>query len=882
MQSRFCILKNLYCALRESRDHGLSKETFRQLLLETLVMDEDPLSREHLRDLALCDLQEPYQPKTDITPCQGGGNVAMMKHFSSDKCSDNYQITCVTERLTGSSYSVGATEAGACLKDGTGGDCIPTNTPGAPPHACILTNRCKTTDSSPYSSVHPKPAVHLSNQVVTGGREVRTDHTGHTCREETLLMLSCVTLVVGAGQCTGHPGVGMCTEHEAGCLDVGQSSEGVHSVPKRRHVHLNGTDDSLIEDLKEMNILTVLLKLSHGEDMFIKYTASKAILAVVKCPSFNSTRECFLEEVMFGVTNSRQASVRTSNMELLKHFMSNRHGLDLNTWCHQHLTSSKILKAEYVETILRCREPQCIDELNMFLTLLQKIVKFVHKFEKELKESYLGSLLGSNQEHLLQFLVRSLQCVNKPEGRILCKKTLDIFNTFLPYGSHLAERKDIASVYSLMCEKLLSELCPSALTSAPFVCHFVCFGGCHVEGTQARSQNGDLALLRKLTLALLKACAMIVRLTTEVHSRQHLLSTCLNCISQLMHKTFDARDLQWLPLVFGDQDDAWLEVLLCLLDIYLNTLRLSPDSSLLHQVNPHPIFLEFMESNDHMVLVDLLTSPETCFLLYFLRYLKCLVCEWDKFVTACHLRFCVSQEELMNKYLQNSVKIGQPSGRDGEYGSSESSQTLTVCSGAITSSPSQPTTAGPSPTHPSLAQQTPAQPSPSQQPSPQPRVHCSGLSYLTTYSDSDDDGDGDICSATTLTQAVMLTPGTVPPVVKPKQTTSLSVSGDALHENRCGRPLSESPCLNNPCCEATSDSVHHPSLNTLALLPGGSVMSCDYQCVESVMSELIRVGLRIERLSSQQLFPYNAGPLLSLLEQCELLYEGMEAHGHGQ
>lgn len=274
MQSRFCILKNLYCALRESRDHGLSKETFRQLLLETLVTDEDPHSREHLRDLVLCDLQEPYQPKTDITPCQGGGNVAMMKHFSSDKCSDNYQITCVTERLTGSSYCVGATEAGACLKDnGTGGDCIPTNTPGAPPHTCILTNRFQTTDGSPYSSVHHKPAVHLSNQVVTGGREVRTDHTGHTCREETLLMLSCVTLVVGAGQCTGHPGVGVCTEHEAGCLDVGQSSvqntgglvEGVHSLPKRRHVHLNGTEDSLIEDLKEMNILTVLVRIQFYE-----------------------------------------------------------------------------------------------------------------------------------------------------------------------------------------------------------------------------------------------------------------------------------------------------------------------------------------------------------------------------------------------------------------------------------------------------------------------------------------------------------------------------------------------------------------------------------------------------------------------------------------
>ncbi|XP_046545349.1 putative uncharacterized protein DDB_G0290521 [Haliotis rubra] len=328
-----------------------------------------------------------------------------------------------------------------------------------------------------------------------------------------------------------------------------------------------------------------------------------------------------------------------------------------------------------------------------------------------------------------------------------------------------------------------------------------------------------------------------------------------------------------------------------------------------------------------MVLVDLLTSPETCFLLYFLRYLKCLVCEWDKFVTACHLRFCVSQNEPMDlelsgqtasrvsdhpeqevcdnvpvehsqliedrcKCLQKSVKTDHPDGRDGECRSSDSSQ---ISSGAMTSPhtqpfptqsstpqpfptqssnlqpfPTQSTTPQPFPIQSSTAQpsqtqsttpqqssnplsstsqpfatQSNPQPVPTQSSSPKPsqtqsstaqqsqaRGHCSGLSYLAAYCDDDDDdggSDGDIrSSATTLTDGVVLTPGTVP--------------------------------------------------STVQL----SARSCDLQCVESVMSELIRVGLRIERLSSQDLFPYNPGPLLSLLEQCELLYDGMETDKHVQ
>ncbi|XP_067664437.1 uncharacterized protein [Haliotis asinina] len=893
MQSRFCCLKKLYCALRDRKELCLSKKAFQQLLLQMFVSNEDSC-RKQVTDIH--DSQEPNQHLTDFSTFEGSES------------------------------------------------------------------------------------------------KVRRDHTGQPCRQETLLMLSCVTLLVESGQ---HSGVGRCPG--TGCSDVGLSSaqsaggshEDCHLESKSRHLYEDVIEGSLTDGLKEINILSVLLKLSQSSDRFIKYAASKTILAVVKCPLFNSVRESFVEEVMSGVINSSQALVRISNMELLKHFMSSRHGQDVNTWCHQHLTSCHILKAEYVQTTLKYKEHQSVDELITFLTLLQKTVKFVNKFEKELKESHLKTLLDSNQKHLIQFLVRSLQYIDKPEWRSVCKKTLDIFNTFLHYGSHLAVRKEITSLYSEMSERLLSDVCPSALTSAPYVRQFVCFGGIHVQGTLTESQNGDLALLRKLILVLLKSCAITVRGTTQVPSRQKLVSTCLDSVSQFMQKTFDAGDLLWLPLVFQDQDDAWVEVLLCLLDIYVNTMRLSPDlsRSLSHKVNPHPIFLEFIDSSDHMVLVDLLTSPETCFLLYLLQYLKCLVCEWDKFVTACHLRFCVSQNELMDlelsedtgsrlsdhpeqevcdsitaehsqltedryKRLQKSVKTDLPDGR--ECTSSVSSE---MSPGALTSSltqpfpkhsstpqpnPTQSTTLQPfftlsSTTQPFPTQSTTPQPFPTQSTTPQPfptlsstpqpfptqsttpqpfptlsstpqpfptesttpqpfptlsstpqpfptqsttpqpfptlsstpqpfptqscapqpfptqssaplpsqtqsstsqqsqvRGHCSALSYLAAYDDDDDDdddgGDGNICSsATTLTDGVALTPGTMPFAVE------------------------------------------------------DSTMSCELQCVENVMSELIRVGLRIERLSSQDLFPYNPGPLLSLLERCERLYDGMmAAHRHVQ
>ena len=90
-------------------------------------------------------------------------------------------------------------------------------------------------------------------------------------------------------------------------------------------------------------------------------------------------------------------------------------------------------------------------------------------------------------------------------------------------------------------------------------------------------------------------------------------------------------------------------------------------------MNPHQQFVVFLKSTDFddSVLVDLLTSPETCFLLYFTCYLKCIKKEWILFLkTAQQLTlkeqvllnpntkiYNINSQEKTNRILNNSKEI---------------------------------------------------------------------------------------------------------------------------------------------------------------------------------------------------------------------------------
>ncbi|KAG0437444.1 hypothetical protein HPB47_017447 [Ixodes persulcatus] len=70
-------------------------------------------------------------------------------------------------------------------------------------------------------------------------------------------------------------------------------------------------------------------------------------------------------------------------------------------------------------------------------------------------------------------------------------------------------------------------------------------------------------------------------------------------------------------------------------------------------LNPHLLFLHFLTSlgNDHTTLVDLVTSDETCALLYFVRYLKLVLSDWDAFLAS-------------HKCFENSIRANEFTAED--------------------------------------------------------------------------------------------------------------------------------------------------------------------------------------------------------------------------
>uniref|UniRef100_A0A674A729 Lines homolog 1 n=1 Tax=Salmo trutta TaxID=8032 RepID=A0A674A729_SALTR len=96
----------------------------------------------------------------------------------------------------------------------------------------------------------------------------------------------------------------------------------------------------------------------------------------------------------------------------------------------------------------------------------------------------------------------------------------------------------------------------------------------------------------------------------------------------------------WVSLVFGEQDDDMMEASKALLLLFLHhrgSSDLEADAACVVGGNPHCHFLFLLRSIsfDHSILLDFLISTETCFLEYFVRYLKHLRDDWEGFRTVC-------------------------------------------------------------------------------------------------------------------------------------------------------------------------------------------------------------------------------------------------------
>lgn len=187
----------------------------------------------------------------------------------------------------------------------------------------------------------------------------------------------------------------------------------------------------------------------------------------------------------------------------------------------------------------------------------------------------------------------------------------------------------------------------------------------HTEQTQPIADCSiDKTFLQKMVLLVLKSVAVTVRemrsdsSDSSIDSNDYQAYSDLILIEQNMRtvlkklEVFTKNKLQLHPenhfskmlvYLFDDQDDFLIEAMVCTLDVTAGfTVRTTaftenPFAELIRLLNPVYTFLEFlnMTSKSWGLLLDLLVSNETCFLLYLLRFLKYISKDWYWFDQSC-------------------------------------------------------------------------------------------------------------------------------------------------------------------------------------------------------------------------------------------------------
>ncbi|DAA17719.1 protein Lines homolog 1 isoform X1 [Bos indicus] len=183
-----------------------------------------------------------------------------------------------------------------------------------------------------------------------------------------------------------------------------------------------------------------------------------------------------------------------------------------------------------------------------------------------------------------------------------------------------------------------------------------CFGGGEVLAGYEHDPGPDHVILRALSLLIIRSLEIKFQNCSSANEMkvdyQRFMSELLTFLKPHLQPSLQSHNLcEWLSRVFIEQDDDMLEAAKALLGIYLKLTRECEATESLTQekemwnhhthengYNPHCIFLFLLKNIgfDPTVLLDFLISSETCFLEYFVRYLKLLQKDWDNFLTICN------------------------------------------------------------------------------------------------------------------------------------------------------------------------------------------------------------------------------------------------------
>eukprot|EP00057_Strongylocentrotus_purpuratus_P005647 XP_003731459.1 PREDICTED: uncharacterized protein LOC100893907 [Strongylocentrotus purpuratus] len=172
--------------------------------------------------------------------------------------------------------------------------------------------------------------------------------------------------------------------------------------------------------------------------------------------------------------------------------------------------------------------------------------------------------------------------------------------------------------------------------------------------------RGDRMILRKLAKLVILGSELEAVSSGMAGRRgvRHLDQVSRFIVSKLresLQKEETVSQGRWIFEIFGDQDDALIQIMLILLKINLSSkMHVDDDSGCTGKnedvsdhgneicaekkgeciLDAHHVFISFLDhmSWDHSILLDLLISTETDFLEYFIRYLRLVTTDWQGFV----------------------------------------------------------------------------------------------------------------------------------------------------------------------------------------------------------------------------------------------------------
>ncbi|KFB53862.1 hypothetical protein ZHAS_00022303 [Anopheles sinensis] len=189
----------------------------------------------------------------------------------------------------------------------------------------------------------------------------------------------------------------------------------------------------------------------------------------------------------------------------------------------------------------------------------------------------------------------------------------------------------------------------------------------------------DRTMLQKMALLVLKAVAVIVKEIRcdssdssvdssdfDMQEIQMIERSIRDVVKKL--ETFLKAQLEFHPEshlskvlihLFDDQDDYLVEAMVCTLDVTSGiSFRNNAFPELIAMLNPVYTFIEFSNLGPNIthLFLDLLISPETCFLLFLLRFLKYIRQNWSMFTQSCYNYYRHNSYSNAATLLQNRVR----------------------------------------------------------------------------------------------------------------------------------------------------------------------------------------------------------------------------------